>query len=333
MRIRRTMIFIILSALLTACNLPSNESQYDFNQVSTFAAQTVAAAGTSLPQTPQPTTTLQQDMLTPPTQFADTPAPTQTGTPCNRAAFVADVTVPDDTPFFVEKEFTKTWRLRNAGTCAWTTAYQLVFDSGYRMSAPLTQPLTTRTIQPGETLELSVDLIAPALRGTYRGNWKIKAPSGETFALASGPFWVQVRARPGSIVVWRTLKQGDSNSEVYAVQSLLRHHGLTPLVDGVFGPDTRTQLRKFQNRKDISDDGIVGPETWEVLVVQVSQGSNGDAVRAVQYLLRQKFGYTLEVDSIFGPITAEAVKDFQSKQGLTPDGVVDPLTWQKLIGK
>ena len=75
------------------------------------------------------------------------------------------------------------------------------------------------------------------------------------------------------------------------------------------------------------------PETWETIVVQVAKGSNGKTVNAVQYLLKTKFGYELEIDGIFGPLTEDAIKDFQSKQGLTENGTVDVLTWQKLIGK
>ncbi|MBI2334093.1 MAG: peptidoglycan-binding protein [Chloroflexi bacterium] len=338
MKACRIVLYFILASILAACSLPSSDPQYDFNQLSTFAAQTQIAAGTQGLQTPQATTTVQQDLLTPPTQFAGTlqpVIPTQTGTPCNLASFVGDVTVPDNTNFIVEKPFTKTWRLKNAGTCTWTSAYQLVFDSGERMSGPESKQLTTSTVAPGETIDISVDLIVPGLAGTYKSNWKIKDDKGEVFGLASGPFWVQIKVKRGGVVVWHTYKQGDTATEVYALQYLLRDHGYTNLlVDGIFGAETLAKVKNFQNKNDIEDeDGIVGPETWEALVINVSQGGNGDAVRAVQYLLQKKYGYTLEVDSIFGPITAQAVKDFQSKQGLTADGAVGPLTWQKLIGK
>ena len=331
----KTRIFFLTNLaalLLTACNMPSGDQEYDFNQLSTFAAQTVEASGTQAVQTPGTAATPETGAS--PTVIVQATANTTPSDPdCNKVSFVADVTVPDDTPFFVEKPFTKTWRLKNNGTCTWTSDYKLIFDSGYRMSGPLERQLTTGTVAPGETTEISVDLIAPALAGTYRGNWKIKTPQGETFALTSGPFWVQVKARRGNVIVWKTLKQGDASADVYAVQYLLKDHGYSLLVDGIFGPDTRTNVRSFQNKKDIDEDGSVGPETWENIVIQVSQGANRDAVRAVQYLLKNKYSYTLEVDGIFGPITFEAVKDFQSKQGLTPDGVVNPLTWQKLIGK
>lgn len=327
MRIRLLIPLVMMaSVILVSCNMLSNDPKYDFAQVSTFAAQTLAVSGTQVERTPTPEilTTLES-----PTVTSSTP-----GDPsCNLAAFVTDVSVPDDTPFFVEKPFTKIWRLKNIGTCTWTPAYQLAFDSGYRMSGPLLQPLTNTSVAPGETVEISVNLTAPAIAGTYRSNWRIQTPSGETFALASGPFWVQIKARKGSLVVWQTLKQGDSKLEVYAAQYLLNQQGFSTIVDGTFGADMRRNLKKFQNRKGVDEDGSVGPETWEAMVVKVSKGSSGDAVRALQYLLKNKYGYDLEVDGIFGPITENAVKDFQSKQGLTDDAIVDVLTWQKLIGK
>src|SRR5512134_797366 len=53
----------------------------------------------------------------------------------DRAQFVADVTIPDGTRFSPGTTFTKTWRLRNIGTCTWTTAYTMVFDSGTQMGS------------------------------------------------------------------------------------------------------------------------------------------------------------------------------------------------------
>jgi peptidoglycan hydrolase-like protein with peptidoglycan-binding domain len=68
------------------------------------------------------------------------------------------------------------------------------------------------------------------------------------------------------------------------------------------------------------------------LIVTVQQGSTGEAVRAVQYLLRNKHGYNeVNVDGIFGPITDAAVEDFQGDEGLGVDGIVGPQTWSALV--
>src|ERR1700722_12830461 len=60
------------------------------------------------------------------------------------------------------------------------------------------------------------------------------------------------------------------------------------------------------------------------------QGSTGETVRTVQYLLNAQ-GTTLVIDGIFGSLTASAVSAFQSARGLVADGVVGDQTWPALI--
>src|SRR5687768_18511207 len=78
----------------------------------------------------------------------------------DRAQFVTDVTVPDGTRYDPGATFRKTWRLRNIGTCPWTTAYTMVFDSGTQMSSTSSVALPT-TVPPGQTVDVSVDMTAP----------------------------------------------------------------------------------------------------------------------------------------------------------------------------
>jgi hypothetical protein len=128
------------------------------------------------------------------------PAGTAEGTPaapeaCTDAAnYVADVTVPDDTRFRPGASFTKTWRLRNAGTCVWDGSYAIILTDGEAMGTSGHVPLTG-TVQPGEEVEVSADLVAPAAPGTYRGNWMLRNASGSVFGLGAAganPFWVQI---------------------------------------------------------------------------------------------------------------------------------------------
>lgn len=333
--------FVLLIFILTACNLPSSTPppQDDFDMVSTLAALTVQASiGQNQPTATtgtgvQPTSAQEQGSA--PTATSQPPQPgqpTATSQPCNRASFVEDITIPDNTPITVGKAFTKTWKLKNVGSCTWTSGYLLIFDSGDQMSGPASQQLTNGTVAPGQTLEVSVNLIAPNSPGTYKGNWKLKDSSGVIFALSTGPFWVQVKATTAPD--WPTLKKGDSGDEVYAIQYLLVHHGQTPAVDGIFGVETQNEVEDFQTLKNLAEDGIVGTETWQALIVTVKQGDSGPAARAVQQLLKSKFGFnTVNVDGIFGPVTAQAVKDFQALKGIASDGIVGPVTWQKLINK
>jgi len=110
------------------------------------------------------------------------PSPTPTdfvpenGADCvNQASFVSDVTIPDNTNLITGEAFTKTWRVQNTGTCIWWSGYTLQHYSENAMSAPASVPLPVTN--PGETADISVDLVAPSVPGSYRGNFVIKNPA------------------------------------------------------------------------------------------------------------------------------------------------------------
>jgi hypothetical protein len=150
-----------------------------------------------------PTNTLTQTPTTTPTAtWTPTHTPTYTSTKlptikasCDRAGFVSDVTVPDKSILAPSTTFAKTWRLKNLGTCTWTTAYSLVFVNGEKMDGPdaIALPLN---IAPGQIVDLTVDLTAPNVPGVYRGNWQIRNASGAIFGTglkAKRPFWVEIK--------------------------------------------------------------------------------------------------------------------------------------------
>jgi hypothetical protein len=144
--------------------------------------------GGTTPPTVTPTVT-----GTPPT-----PTPTKTGTvqpnACDRAQFIADVTVPDGTSFAPGIGFSKTWRLKNIGTCTWSN-YSLMFDSGEKMGGPDSALIPT-TVAPGQTVDITVPLTSPTTAGTYRGYWKLKSNTGVPFGIGTGgtkSFWVEIK--------------------------------------------------------------------------------------------------------------------------------------------
>lgn len=335
MKYRFLALLLIGVLSLSACNLPSGTPESNEGIIFTLAAQTITAAA----QNGNQATVTPQSVTDTPPAAATTQAPppgvtiTATSLPCNMASFVSDVTIPDNTNITVNKAFTKTWRLKNVGSCTWTSGYQLVFDSGDKMGGPDSQQLTNGTVAPGQTVDVSVNLTAPASPGTYKGNWKIKEPGGLIFALSTGPFWVQIKATAEAAADYPTYKKGDTGVEVFAIQHLLRARGFDLAVDGIFGNETQSKVEDFQTQNNLKEDAIVGPETWKALIIQAQQGKTGQEVRAIQRLLRDKFGYNITVDGIFGPDTANAVKDFQSDHNLAADGIVGPLTWQKLINE
>lgn len=208
---RQWALLVILALFLTACQLPApaaaETAAFNPELMITAAAQTAAARMTEMALlTPRPPEALLETAMAPTeTELpADTPTPTgpvvatiDLATAAlapseDRAEFVADVTVPDGSTFAPNERFTKTWRFRNSGTSTWTEAYSLVFISGNLMSAPPSVPLP-RQVPPGEMVDVSVEMTAPADPGIYQGNWKLRNAAGQIFGAgptAADPIWV-----------------------------------------------------------------------------------------------------------------------------------------------
>jgi hypothetical protein len=204
---------VVLLALILACSVPGSDSGGGADQtltagVQTFIAQmTQKAMGSASPlRSATPTSTATQTetptvpaVATATQTFTETPTVTLTPQPCNRAQFVADITVPDDTAFYPGSGFIKTWRFKNVGTCNWTSGYQVVYASGDQMSAPAAVNLTAGTIYPNGTVDASVSMVAPGSLGTYQGYFKLKAADGTIFGIGGSgadSFWVKIRVVP-----------------------------------------------------------------------------------------------------------------------------------------
>lgn len=131
---------------------------------------------------------------------------------------------------------------------------------------------------------------------------------------------------------WRTAGPGTVSSAVSGIQYLLRAHGHLVTPDGSYGPATTGAVNAFQSAAGVVADGVVGPQTWPLLVLATRSGSTGDAVRAVQQfgLIPSPGLDPLVVDGSFGPVTTDRVTQFQRSWGLGPDGIAGPETWSFL---
>ena len=141
---------------------------------------------------------------------------------------------------------------------------------------------------------------------------------------------------PDPIAPWPLVMEGARVFPVRPLQQLLRARDHHVQVDGIFGPRTKSAVQDFQGSKGLSPDGIVGPLTWARLVVHVKRGSDGDAVRAVQEVMKfhdqsDGEGPPVHVDGIFGPRTDSWVRGFQKAVGTASDGIVGPITWRALV--
>jgi len=129
---------------------------------------------TSVPtRTPRPT---RAPKLTKTPRFPVTSSPA--GCTLN-AAYVADVTIPDGTRLEPGEGFVKTWRILNAGTCDWGEGYRLAFESGNRLGASASVPIPPTA--SGASLDVSVEMVAPGLPGTYKSSWRIQTPESIPF--------------------------------------------------------------------------------------------------------------------------------------------------------
>jgi hypothetical protein len=133
---------------------------------------------------------------------AGTPVPTKT---CDSSQFLADVTVPDGTNYKGGETFTKTWRLKNTGTCTWDSTYALVFDNGDQLGGPASQGMTG-SVAPDQEVDVSVALKAPTAAGTYRGYWRLRNASGKFIGKS---FYVEIK-----------VKGGDSSGGKFAVMNV-----------------------------------------------------------------------------------------------------------------
>ena len=214
---RKLLVFpaVLLVVSMTFCNMPFSGSQATQSPTInvTQAYQTVEAkltqsisqtppaelTSTSTQAAPSSTAPAQSPSPTAPAAATATQAPAQT---CDRAAAgnPIDVSVPDDTVMQPGQSFTKIWRLENSGTCTWTKDYAVTYFSGEQMSAPATVSLRG-DVSPGQSVDISVDMVAPLQAGTYQGNWKLRNASNVLFGIGPGgtaPFWVRIVVKGAS---------------------------------------------------------------------------------------------------------------------------------------
>lgn len=174
------------SLLLTACGSSTAEptATLDMGPIQTDAVSTFAAGQT---QTAffQPTVSLTSSLTPTPASTLTLETPTApsgsvpTTTPCYGLTYIRDMTIPDNTVMAPYKAFTKTWKVKNTGYCAWESGFKLVF-TGWDPMGGTTQTLTQK-VYPGGEIELSVPLISPSKAGKARSNWRMTTTSGAFF--------------------------------------------------------------------------------------------------------------------------------------------------------
>jgi len=208
MNLKRIILLISTSSLLVlaACDQTTIvDTTAIAAQVITAIAQTVEAMPSA---TPEPTAT-ETPTATPTETPTQTPSPTASltsspiplnvygvvnSTPqsntCDNVVFVKDVTIPDGTVFTPGAAFTKSWQLKNTGTCTWNAEYAIKFSSGNNMSGVSPQKLVGKPVAPGQSVDISINLVAPTQAGSYTGYWQMQNASKVAFGQA---FYVEIK--------------------------------------------------------------------------------------------------------------------------------------------
>ena len=148
-----------------------------------IVAEATPPTATPLPTATQPAPTAIVATGTPATP---TTAPVNTGTKCLQMEFLGDINVPPGTVFKSGAKFTKTWRVRNSGTCKWTADFDITLIGGDALGTNKRGDIS-RDVLPGDTVDISIDMVAPQTEGTYYSYWMVIEPGGARFGLRAGP--------------------------------------------------------------------------------------------------------------------------------------------------
>ena len=242
-----------------------------------------------------------------PGQPTPTPVPTAPPAACiDGMQWVADLSYPDNgmqnpPQMPPGQPFVKSWRVRNTGTCIWDSSFALVYAGGNTPAARMGgQPaVVDRNVQPGETYDFNVNLVAPLTPGTYQAFWTMRNGAGLLFgdrvgvgvtvvgAATATPLPTQTPSPSIQFTVDRTkIKQGECVTFAWNVQNVQAVYfypdGQPWQESGVPGQATRTECpasTTTYNLRVVFSDG-----TTEVRKIRIEvEPAAVDAPRIVQF--------------------------------------------------
>ena len=98
---------------------------------------------------------------------------------CLNSELVADVSIPTGTEIDANTTFTKTWKVKNTGTCTWNRDFKMVFVGGDMFGSDTTK--IRQEVGPGSNMEISLEMQAPGESGTISSAWQLASDSGQLF--------------------------------------------------------------------------------------------------------------------------------------------------------
>jgi uncharacterized protein YkwD len=178
--IKKITLVLFILLLLSSCAQTAGETPPSVPSVLPTLTLPATQSGPTVPTEIPPNTLPTSD-----------PSTSNATTACqDSAVLIEDVTYPDNASVTASEKFTKTWKLQNAGTCAWK-GYTVAFVSGERMEAPDLVPVPETEAKA--TVDVSVELVAPSADGAYTGNFELRNTEGKAIPLGTEPnFWVKI---------------------------------------------------------------------------------------------------------------------------------------------
>jgi hypothetical protein len=203
-------MLVITLGIITACSQSSSVSDIQNSSGDTSTDTSAIITITSVPDTPSATAT---QIPSP----SPTPSPTEdvlpSATPTiqdsatltqpictNIAEFEKHLSLSDGSVLKSNNLYAKVWRVKNIGTCTWTTDYKLVFINGDE-NLNQTDIHLPKEVPPGETVELKINFATPEEGKTYISNWMLASETGMIFGvgpLADQPLVLNFIIKPKS---------------------------------------------------------------------------------------------------------------------------------------
>lgn len=218
MKYKFVVVVLAASLLLGACGKTAENPDQVSAGISTAVAQTLTAQyvpPTATPvstETPTPTSTMEQQ----PTAILASPTlPVATQGSCYNAAYVSDVTIPDGTTITAGTSFTKTWSVKNTGTCAWTKDFMIKFASGSQMGGTTTA--IGSAVAAGSSINVSVTMVAPTTAGSYTGYWRMASNAGNLFGGYVSVQIISAAVPTGTVTGTATVTRTPTVTPVYIV--------------------------------------------------------------------------------------------------------------------
>ncbi len=166
--------------------------------VQTFQAQTPTRTATPTTGTSMPPTAMRTEAAQPVT----TPELVVVG--CQDAAqYISDDGL-DGTTYAPNTAFTKTWTVKNTGTCAWDDRYLVSYISGTTMTQQPGYFIVQKgqTVAPGQTVNISVGMTSPVENGNYRSYWGLEDGNGQLMPIQGGTngnsFYAKIKVYNGA---------------------------------------------------------------------------------------------------------------------------------------